>query len=241
MNLSIAYDLLPDWGPPQGTQPQPNLPHLWPQSNFSHHQLPGDVPNTGVGCVVYGSLDAVLSLAQEEWRGWLHVTVEIRRMCWLKLGELLVLKNYRMGNQQGWCVFLLIEELFRTPESSKSQGSCQVGGFNFFFMFIPKIGEDEPNLTSICSDGLVKNHQLAFVGFVFFGWSKDLFWLGFCCVKWRSPWKHELVGIYWEFFRTLEKQICSGCSSNFFTVWTKTIALRHFLRAMDDGTFRTFP
>lgn len=48
------------------------LPHLWPQSNFSHHQLPGDVPNTGVGCVVYGSLDAVLSLAQEEWRaGWM--------------------------------------------------------------------------------------------------------------------------------------------------------------------------
>ena len=32
-----------------------------------------------------------------------------------------------------------------------------------FWIFTQKIGEDEPNLTSIFSNGLVKNHQPVFV------------------------------------------------------------------------------
>lgn len=37
-----------------------------PSTGSASILIAGDVPNTGVGCVVYGSLDAVLSLAQEE-------------------------------------------------------------------------------------------------------------------------------------------------------------------------------
>ena len=140
MNLSIAYDLLPDWE----TTRHPTQPHLWPKSNLSHHQLPGDVPNTGVGCVVYGSLDSVLSLAQEEWRaGWMSRWD--RRMCWLNFwkipGESTI--SWRWNPIQ---LGIVISQ-YKDP-TNQYYGMSLLGGFKYVLCSVPKLGKWS-NLTSI--------------------------------------------------------------------------------------------
>ena len=142
MNLSIAYDSLPDRETTR--HPTPTQPHFWPQSNFSHHQLPGDVPNTGVGCVVYGSLDAVLSLAQEEWRAGCMSRWDSPYVLTQTLGD-----TCESTISWRWIPIQLgiVISQYKDP-TDQYNGMSLLGGFKYVLCSVPKLGKWS-NLMSI--------------------------------------------------------------------------------------------
>ena len=61
-----------------------------------------------------------------------------------------------------FCVIYIGESSFRSVSWWMFFNASLGGGFKYFLIFIPKIGEDEPNLTSIFFKGVGSTNQILF-------------------------------------------------------------------------------